>query len=76
MKKDAEELQGDLEEFNKVILKLMSQPNRNDAGVILRLVTYSQRLKDKLVNYHILYEAFLSNNGKFANNEDRNNVEK
>jgi phosphate:Na+ symporter len=52
LKKEATELQRDIDEFNKDILKLMSKPNRSDAGILLQIITYNQRLKDKLVNYH------------------------
>jgi phosphate:Na+ symporter len=51
---EANELQRDLDNFNRSILKIMAKPERRDAGVVLQLVTYCQRLKDKLVNYHNL----------------------
>ncbi len=54
LKKVANSFQSDLDSYNKAILKLMSHPERVDAGIILHLITYSQRLKDKLVNYHNL----------------------
>ena len=45
LKKHAQELQKDLDDFNRDILKLMSKPNRNDAGVLLQIITYTQRLR-------------------------------
>lgn len=42
--------------YNKNILRIMSMPERKDAGAILHLITYSQRLKDKLVHYKSLTE--------------------
>ena len=40
-----------IEEASKDLLKLMADPERRDAGAMTNFVTYSQRLKDKLVNY-------------------------
>ena len=54
VKKEAVELQGEIDRFNREILQLMSSPDRKDAGSILHMVTYNQRLKDKLVNYNKL----------------------
>lgn len=51
LKKEAEEYQVALNQFRATILKLMTQPNRRDVGVLLRMVTYSQRLKDKILNF-------------------------
>lgn len=50
------DFQNDLQKHNQSILKLMSKPDRSDAGAILHLITYSQRLKDKLVHFHTLIE--------------------
>ena len=47
----AAEMQAHLDDANKDLLKLMSDPGRRDAGSMTNFVTYSQRLKDKLVNY-------------------------
>ena len=55
MIKQAKVLQGRLNDFNRDILKLISMPKRQDAGIILHLMTYSQRLKDKLTNYYELF---------------------
>lgn len=52
VKKEALDLQKDLDEFHKDILKIMSKPDRTDAAVLLQILTYTQRLKDKLVNYN------------------------
>ncbi len=77
LKKHVQELQKDLDDFNRDILKLMSKPNRSDAGILLQIITYTQRLKDKLVNYHkgldyadskVLAEKILS---KDANEEQK-----
>lgn len=51
--------QKELVSFNKKILKLMAMPERKDAAIILHIVTISQRLKDKLVNYHNLLTSHL-----------------
>ena len=53
VKKDAHELQTVLDEVNKGLLSLIANPERRDAGALTHLVTYSQRLKDKLVNFSI-----------------------
>lgn len=50
------QFQLDLVKHNKTILKIMSLPDRKDAGAILYLITYSQRLKDKLVHYKRLLD--------------------
>ncbi len=51
LKKKISEFQSDLVKHNNHILKIMALPDRNDAAAILHLITYSQRLKDKLVHY-------------------------
>lgn len=56
VKKEAKEVQAEIEEFNKEILKIMAKPDRSDAGVVYHLVTYNQRLKDKLLNYFSLVQ--------------------
>jgi phosphate:Na+ symporter len=56
LKKKLADFQNDLFKYNKVILKMMAMPERKDAGAIIHLITYSQRLKDKLVNYRKLSE--------------------
>jgi phosphate:Na+ symporter len=53
VKKDAHDLQTVLDEVNKGLLALIANPERRDAGALTHLVTYSQRLKDKLVNFSI-----------------------
>lgn len=53
VKKDAHDLQTVLDEVNKGLLALTANPERRDAGALTHLVTYSQRLKDKLVNFSI-----------------------
>ena len=50
-KQAAREMQEHLDEANRKLLSLMADPERRDAGAMTNFVTYSQRLKDKLVNY-------------------------
>ncbi len=50
----AEELQGILDEINRSLLPLLTRPDRRDAGALSNFVTYSRRLKDKLVNFATL----------------------
>ncbi len=47
----AQELQAEFDEVNKELLRLMADPLRRDAGALTNFITYSQRLKDKLVNF-------------------------
>ena len=54
VKEAAADMQAQLDDANKDLLKLMADPERRDAGAITNFVTYSQRLKDKLVNYATL----------------------
>jgi phosphate:Na+ symporter len=51
VKQAAREMQSHLDEANRKLLSLMADPERRDAGAMTNFVTYSQRLKDKLVNY-------------------------
>ncbi len=51
LKKTATELQTHLNEANKELLTLLADPLRRDAGALINFVTYTQRLKDKLVNF-------------------------
>ncbi|MCB1671868.1 MAG: Na/Pi symporter [Gammaproteobacteria bacterium] len=46
------ELQGTINEVNRDLLPLLADPGRRDAGALTNFVTYSQRLKDKLVNFY------------------------
>lgn len=48
----SKELQRHLDTVNKDLLALMSNPERRDAGALANFITYSQRLKDKLVNFY------------------------
>ncbi len=50
----AEELQGLLNKVNRELLSLITHPDRRDAGALSNFVTYSRRLKDKLVNFAAL----------------------
>ncbi len=47
----ASEMQAHLDDANKDLLKLTADPERRDAGAMTNFFTYSQRLKDKLLNY-------------------------
>lgn len=46
-----EEMQEHLNEAQKKLLYLLTDPSRLDAGAMTNFITYSQRLLDKLVNY-------------------------
>jgi phosphate:Na+ symporter len=50
-KQAAREMQDHLDAANRKLLSLMADPERRDAGAMTNFITYSQRLKDKLVNY-------------------------
>ena len=56
IKQQARILRERIDTFNGDILKLISRPGRKDAGVILRLVSYSRRLQDKLISYYKLFD--------------------
>ncbi|MAX65743.1 MAG: Na(+)/phosphate symporter [Halobacteriovoraceae bacterium] len=56
LKKKVSEFQNDLSKHNNNILRIMAMPERPDAGLVLHLITYSQRLKDKLVHYRTLFD--------------------
>lgn len=51
VEKRADELQELLDETDGDLLRLLAKPDRADAGTISNFVTYSRRLKDKLVNF-------------------------
>lgn len=51
IKQAAKEMQVHLDDAQKDLLNLLADPVRRDAGAMTNFVTYSQRLKDKLVNY-------------------------
>lgn len=50
MQQTARELQSQINNANKKLLMLISDPTRRDAGAMANFITYSQRLKDKLIN--------------------------
>lgn len=52
LKSRSRDLQGQLDKTNRALLALLVNPERRDAGALTNFVTYSQRLKDKLVNFH------------------------
>lgn len=56
-KEAAMETQESLDHTQKLLLSLLADPNRRDAGAITNVVTYSQRLKDKLVSYATIATA-------------------
>ena len=60
-KKDINDFQKDLDRFNRSILKTMSEPERKDAATIFHLITYSQRLKDKLIHFNSLITKLKEN---------------
>ena len=51
LKEKAKEMQELLNEANRKLLIVLSDTNRKDAGSLANFVTYSQRLKDKLLNF-------------------------
>ncbi len=53
----ANELQGMLDEINRDLLPLLADPDRSDAGTLSNFVTYSRRLKDKLVSFAALQDT-------------------
>ena len=54
IKPKAQELQMLLDKANRQLLSLLTHPERQDAGALSNFVTYSLRLKDKLVNFAAL----------------------
>ena len=46
-----------LDEINRDLLPLLAHPDRSDAGTLSNFVTYSRRLKDKLVNFAALQDT-------------------
>lgn len=57
LNKKISDFQRELVKHNNSILRIMSLPDRKDAGSVLHLITYSQRLKDKLVHYRALIDG-------------------
>ena len=47
----AQDLQSEIGKVNKDLLRLLADPQRRDASALTNFVTYSQRLKDKLINF-------------------------
>ncbi len=52
-----EELQEVLDEINRDLLPLLARSSRPDAGTLSNFVTYSIRLKDKVVNFAALHNT-------------------
>lgn len=50
LKDEFDQLQHELNEYSKVLFKVMTNTNRNDTGNNMLFMTYSQRLRDKLHN--------------------------
>ena len=44
-------IQEHIDDSHRALLSLLSDPLRKDAGALMTFITYSQRLKDKLINY-------------------------
>ena len=55
IEKAAKSLQLHLNQAQRKLLMLLADTNRKDAGALTNFVTYSQRLKDKLLNLHKMY---------------------
>lgn len=51
LKSKTKALQQGIDEANRSLLLIMSDPERRDAGALINFITYSQRLKDKLTHY-------------------------
>ncbi|MBT4160037.1 MAG: Na/Pi symporter, partial [Gammaproteobacteria bacterium] len=56
----ARDLQRLLDRVNRDMLRLLAEPGRRDAGSLTNIVTYSIRLKDKLVNFAHIEAAHTS----------------
>ncbi len=52
IKPSAAELQEHIDEVNKDLLRMFADPLRHDVGALTNFITYSQRLKDKLLNFY------------------------
>ncbi len=57
IKLTGQDLQKYLDQVNKDLLVLLANPMRRDAGALTNFVTYSQRLKDKLINFSAITKA-------------------
>ncbi len=69
------EVQKHIDRFHRELLVIMGKTNREDVGSVFHLVTYTQRLKDKLSKYHRLLSGYfeqerLSNKGIQYNGEE------
>lgn len=56
-------VQQHLNEVNKDLLGLFADPLRRDAGSLTNFVTYSQRLKDKLMNFYKIKQHTIAKGG-------------
>jgi len=50
------ELQEQIDEAKKQLFKMLADPLRDDVGTLTNFITYSQRLKDKLLNFYKIKE--------------------
>ncbi|MBN7797830.1 Na/Pi cotransporter family protein [Parahaliea mediterranea] len=57
VKQKATSLQAVIDDSNRELLSLMAHPDRRDAGALSNFVTYSLRLRDKLLSFDKLKEA-------------------
>lgn len=51
LKSKTKALQQGIDEANRSLLLIMSDPEGRDAGALINFITYSQHLKDKLTHY-------------------------
>ncbi len=51
VRSEARDLQHHIDNANRDLLLLLIDPKREDAGALTNFVTYSQRMKDKLLNF-------------------------
>lgn len=58
----SKELQANLNDAHRQLLTLLADPVRRDAGALTNFITYSQRLKDKLINFSRIAKLNNSNN--------------
>ncbi len=47
----SDDMQHSLNQGHRALLSLLTDPLRKDAGLLVNFITYSQRLKDKLIHY-------------------------
>lgn len=57
-------LQHEIDDANRQLLKLLADTERRDVGAFINFITYSQRLKDKLINFQRLQEKHQSHRAR------------